>query len=77
MMAAINPHAFDNKENILRSTIAMHFIRQGNFEIGDTFAKVRIIVSTFCVLVLFAVRRWLAFLHVLETNQTLRYHDRL
>ncbi|KAF9146823.1 hypothetical protein BGX30_007741 [Mortierella sp. GBA39] len=39
MMAAINPHAFDNKENILRSTIAMHFIRQGNFEIGDTFAK--------------------------------------
>ncbi|KAF9310410.1 hypothetical protein BGZ91_007103, partial [Linnemannia elongata] len=39
MMAAINPHAFDHKENILRSTIAMHFIRQGNFEIGDTFAK--------------------------------------
>ncbi|KAG9072429.1 hypothetical protein KI688_000200 [Linnemannia hyalina] len=39
MMAAINPHAFDNKENILRSTIAMHFIRQGNFEIGDTFAR--------------------------------------
>ncbi|KAF9129011.1 hypothetical protein BGW39_004539 [Mortierella sp. 14UC] len=39
MMAAINPHAFDKKENILRNTIAMHFIRQGNFEIGDTFAK--------------------------------------
>ncbi|KAG0089883.1 hypothetical protein BGZ92_004061 [Podila epicladia] len=38
-IAAINPHAFDNKENILRNTIAMHFIRQGNFEIGDTFAK--------------------------------------
>ncbi|KAG0266300.1 hypothetical protein BG011_002708 [Mortierella polycephala] len=39
MMGAINPHAFDNKEKMLRNTIAMHFIRQGNFEIGDTFAK--------------------------------------
>jgi hypothetical protein len=39
-MAAINPHAFDKKESILRNTIAMHFIRQGNFEIGDTLAKV-------------------------------------
>jgi len=41
MMAAINPHAFDNKANILKTTIATHFIRQGNFEIGDLFAKVR------------------------------------
>lgn len=48
-MAAINPHAFDNKENILRSTIAMHFIRQGNFEIGDTFAKVGSIDSMLIV----------------------------
>ncbi|KAG0046215.1 hypothetical protein BGZ83_008605 [Gryganskiella cystojenkinii] len=39
MMSAINPHAFDNKENVLKTTIATHFIRQGNFEIGDMFAK--------------------------------------
>ncbi|ORZ14281.1 CTLH/CRA C-terminal to lish motif domain-domain-containing protein [Lobosporangium transversale] len=39
MMGTINPHAFDNKEKILRNTIAMHFIRQGNFEVGDAFAK--------------------------------------
>ncbi|KAF8929290.1 hypothetical protein BGZ58_009037 [Dissophora ornata] len=32
MMAAINPHAFDNKEQVLRKTIALHYIRQGNFE---------------------------------------------
>ncbi|KAG0344070.1 hypothetical protein BG004_004762 [Podila humilis] len=38
-IAAINPHAFDNKDHILRNTIAMHFIRQGNFETGDIFAR--------------------------------------
>ncbi|KAF8977562.1 hypothetical protein BGZ46_007297 [Entomortierella lignicola] len=32
MMTTINPHAFDNKERILRNTVALHFIRQGNFE---------------------------------------------
>lgn len=44
----------------------MHFIRQGNFEIGDTFAEVRIIASTlFCLYVLlllngvsFSYRAW-------------------
>ncbi|KAG0301591.1 hypothetical protein BGZ98_008208 [Dissophora globulifera] len=40
-MAAINPHAFDNKEQILRKTIALHYIRQGNFEVGDMFAKAK------------------------------------
>ncbi|KAG0021029.1 hypothetical protein BGZ80_003191, partial [Entomortierella chlamydospora] len=39
MMTTINPHAFDNKEKILRNTVALHFIRQGNFEVGDMFAK--------------------------------------
>ncbi|KAF9410474.1 hypothetical protein BGZ94_001636 [Podila epigama] len=39
MISAINPHAFDNKEKVLHNTIAMHFIRQGNFEIADTFAR--------------------------------------
>ncbi|KAI7831225.1 CTLH/CRA C-terminal to lish motif domain-containing protein [Gamsiella multidivaricata] len=37
--AAINPHAFDNKEKVLQKTIALHYIRQGNFEVGDMFAK--------------------------------------
>ncbi|KAI8356904.1 CTLH/CRA C-terminal to lish motif domain-containing protein [Mortierella sp. GBAus27b] len=31
-MAPINPYAFDNKQHILRKTIALHYIRQGNFE---------------------------------------------
>ncbi|KAF9974123.1 hypothetical protein BGZ73_002593 [Actinomortierella ambigua] len=39
MMAAMNPRAFDNKEKLLQKTIAMHFIRQGNFILGDAFAK--------------------------------------
>ncbi|KAG0245821.1 hypothetical protein BGX31_005923 [Mortierella sp. GBA43] len=40
-MAPINPYAFDNKQHILRKTIALHYIRQGNFEVGDTFAKAK------------------------------------
>ncbi|KAF9427933.1 hypothetical protein BGZ76_002134, partial [Entomortierella beljakovae] len=39
MINSINPHAFDNKEKILRTSVALHFIRQGNFEVGDTFAN--------------------------------------
>ncbi|KAF9109856.1 hypothetical protein BGX27_007122 [Mortierella sp. AM989] len=39
MMTTINSRAFDNKERILRNTVALHFIRQGNFEVGDMFAK--------------------------------------
>ncbi|KAF9578446.1 hypothetical protein BGW38_005741 [Lunasporangiospora selenospora] len=42
MMSTLSPHAFDNKEHILRNTIATHFIRQGNFEIGDKFAQARV-----------------------------------
>ncbi|KAG0236319.1 hypothetical protein BGW42_003731 [Actinomortierella wolfii] len=39
MMAAMNPRAFENKEKLLQKTIALHFIRQGNFTVGDAFAK--------------------------------------
>lgn len=38
-MAPINPYAFDNRQHILRKTIALHYVRQGNFEVGDMFAK--------------------------------------
>ncbi|KAI1321223.1 E3 ubiquitin-protein transferase rmnd5a [Mortierella claussenii] len=47
MMGPINPHAFDNKEKILRNTIALHFIRQGNFEVGDAFAKASFLIGPF------------------------------
>ncbi|KAK3817403.1 MAG: CTLH/CRA C-terminal to lish motif domain-containing protein [Benniella sp.] len=38
-VAPINPYAFDNRQHILRKTIALHYVRQGNFEVGDMFAK--------------------------------------
>ncbi|KAF9942371.1 hypothetical protein BGZ65_002493 [Modicella reniformis] len=44
-MSPINLHAFDNRQHILRKTIALHYIRQGNFEIGDTFAKASRVLS--------------------------------
>ncbi|CAG8460625.1 1255_t:CDS:2 [Paraglomus brasilianum] len=36
---ATNANAFSEKEKILQKTIALHFIRQGKFELGNTFMR--------------------------------------
>ncbi|CAJ0927148.1 21118_t:CDS:2 [Entrophospora sp. SA101] len=36
---ASNPQAFDDKDKILQKTVALHFIRQGKFELGETFIR--------------------------------------
>ncbi|KAK9688392.1 hypothetical protein K7432_014418 [Basidiobolus ranarum] len=37
--SASNPQAFYGKEKVLNETIAQHFVRQGQFDVGDTFVK--------------------------------------
>ncbi|KAF9174014.1 hypothetical protein BGX21_010092 [Mortierella sp. AD011] len=58
MMTTINPHAFDNKEKILRNTVALHFIRQGNFEVGDMFAKASLALLSFITAALISCSTW-------------------
>lgn len=38
---ASNPEAFANKDEYLDKTVALHFIREGQFDLGETFIRVR------------------------------------
>lgn len=39
MSVISNPEAFAGKEHLLRRALAIHFIRQGQFDICDVFMK--------------------------------------